>query len=197
MAAKPLTDKQKRFVAEYLIDLNATAAYKRAGYTGKGNAAEAAASRLLRNVKVAEAIQVGQTKIVNKAELTATNVLDELRLLGFSDIGDILDFTGSDATMREASTISESARRTLSSVKVRRYVEGAGDNARTVEVSEFKLWDKISALDKLARHFRLLVDEVRHSGKVEIKVIGVDNFFRKAATVGSAERDGAPTARLE
>ncbi len=46
-----LTAKQKTFVNEYLVDLNATAAYKRAGYTVRGNAAEANASRLLRNAK--------------------------------------------------------------------------------------------------------------------------------------------------
>ena len=42
-----LTPKQRRFAEEYCIDLNATAAYLRAGYTARGNSAEAAASRLL------------------------------------------------------------------------------------------------------------------------------------------------------
>ncbi|WP_093231797.1 terminase small subunit [Thermoflavimicrobium dichotomicum] len=50
-----LTPKQQRFVEEYLIDLNATQAAIRAGYSKK--TAEAIASRLLRNVKVQTAIQ--------------------------------------------------------------------------------------------------------------------------------------------
>lgn len=52
-----LTDKQKAFCDYYIETLNATESYKRAGYKGKGNVAEAAASRLLRNVKVAKYIE--------------------------------------------------------------------------------------------------------------------------------------------
>ena len=66
-----LTPKQARFVAEYLIDLNATAAYKRAGYDAKGNAAEAGASRLLSNAKVAQAIQASIDKRSNDLGIDA------------------------------------------------------------------------------------------------------------------------------
>ncbi len=49
-----LNDMQVRFVEEYLIDLNRTAAYRRAGYKGEGNTAYVNASRLLRNAKVSQ-----------------------------------------------------------------------------------------------------------------------------------------------
>ncbi len=52
-----LNDMQVRFVEEYLIDLNRTAAYRRAGYKGEGNTAYVNASRLLRNAKVSQAIR--------------------------------------------------------------------------------------------------------------------------------------------
>lgn len=51
-----LTEKQKKFADYYIETGNATEAYRRAGYTGKGNVAEAAASRLLSNVKIREYI---------------------------------------------------------------------------------------------------------------------------------------------
>ncbi|HBU6145350.1 TPA: terminase small subunit [Klebsiella oxytoca] len=51
-----LTDMQARFVNEYLIDMDKTAAYKRAGYKSKGETAAAAARRLYRNVSVNQAI---------------------------------------------------------------------------------------------------------------------------------------------
>ncbi|MEJ8548175.1 terminase small subunit [Brevibacillus borstelensis] len=51
-----LTEKQKKFADYYIETGNATEAYRRAGYTGRGNVAEAAASRLLSNVKVREYI---------------------------------------------------------------------------------------------------------------------------------------------
>jgi hypothetical protein len=55
-----LTPKQQRFVEQYLVDLNATAAYARAGYVARGRAAEVNASRLLRNAGVASAVMAGR-----------------------------------------------------------------------------------------------------------------------------------------
>lgn len=74
-----LTLKQSLFVAEYLKDLNATAAYKRAGYTGQGNSAEAAASQLLRNVKVAEAVKEAMDKRANDLGIDAAYVLRKIK----------------------------------------------------------------------------------------------------------------------
>lgn len=73
-----MNDTQRRFVDEYLVDLNATAAYKRAGYSAKGNAAESAAARLLRNVQVATAIKKAMDKRSEKVGRTAEDVLIDL-----------------------------------------------------------------------------------------------------------------------
>ena len=80
---RPLTERQKAFALEYLIDLNATAAYKRAGYDASGNAAESAASRLLRNVKVRSAIQMAMAERAKRTQITADEVV--LRLLSIAD----------------------------------------------------------------------------------------------------------------
>ncbi len=74
-----LSDKQAAFVREYLIDLNASAAYQRAGYKAIGNAAESAASRLLRNVQVAEAIAAAQAERVARTEVTQDWVVERLK----------------------------------------------------------------------------------------------------------------------
>lgn len=68
-----LTARQKFFVKEYLVDLNATQAAIRAGYSAK--TAEQQASRLLSNVKVQEAIQEAQDKRAAKVDITAEMVL--------------------------------------------------------------------------------------------------------------------------
>ncbi len=68
-----LTAKQERFVAEYLIDLNATQAAIRAGYSEK--TAEQQGSRLLSNAKVAAAIAEAQTKRSERTEVTQDYVL--------------------------------------------------------------------------------------------------------------------------
>lgn len=70
-----LNAKQQRFVAEYLIDLNATAAYKRAGYIAKGNSAEVNASRLLSNAQVAKTVQEAMDKRSGDLGIDAKYVL--------------------------------------------------------------------------------------------------------------------------
>lgn len=70
--------KQKLFAEEYLIDLNATAAYKRAGYKGQGHSAEAAAQQLLRNIEVAKYIQSAMDKRAESIQITSKYVLETI-----------------------------------------------------------------------------------------------------------------------
>lgn len=76
-----LTDKQVKFINEYMIDMNATAAYQRAGYTAEGNSAEASACRLLRNVKIQQELNIRQQKMQEEAGLSVQWVLDKLRTI--------------------------------------------------------------------------------------------------------------------
>lgn len=70
-----LNDMQVRFVEEYLIDLNRTAAYHRAGYKGEGNTAYVNASRLLRNAKVSQAIRDALDERSRRVKVTQDEVL--------------------------------------------------------------------------------------------------------------------------
>ena len=75
-----LSDKQKRFVEEYVINPNATDAYKKAGYkVAAGRSAANAASRLLGNVGIRAAIDAAQAKRAVFVELTAAEVIEGLR----------------------------------------------------------------------------------------------------------------------
>jgi len=74
---KPLTPKQSVFVQEYLIDLNATQAAIRAGYSKK--TAMEQGCRLFSNVKVKEAIQAGMDKRAERTDITADYVLGTIR----------------------------------------------------------------------------------------------------------------------
>ena len=71
-----LTEKQKRFVAEYLIDLNATQAAMRAGYSPK--TANEQGARLLANASVRQMVAEGAQKRIRKAEVTAQDVIEGL-----------------------------------------------------------------------------------------------------------------------
>jgi len=76
-APDKLTAKQARFVEEYLIDLNATAAAIRAGYSNK--TAATIGHENLRKPKIAEAIRLGREKLSERAQITQEDVLAGLR----------------------------------------------------------------------------------------------------------------------
>lgn len=71
-----LTDKQKRFVEEYLVDLNATQAAIRAGYSEQ--TAYSIGQRLLKKVEVQEAIQQAQNKRSERTQITQDEVIRRL-----------------------------------------------------------------------------------------------------------------------
>ena len=76
-ASKGLKPKQQAFVREYLIDLNATAAYKRAGYRGSQAAFEANAARLIGNDRVQAAVDAALAERNKRTEITADLVVQE------------------------------------------------------------------------------------------------------------------------
>jgi phage terminase small subunit len=147
-----LNARQQRFIDEYLVDLNATAAYQRAGYRPSGHTAESAASRLLSNVEVQSEIKRRQQQRADRIQVTTDEVLTECKHLAFSDIGEIVDFSGQEPKLRPANQIPEHARRAIASIRVKRYTDGRGEDARRVEVTEFKLWNKTAALERLGDH---------------------------------------------
>src|SRR5262249_54094548 len=149
-----MTDKQDRFVTEYLIDLNATQAAVRAGYSPK--VANREGSRLLSKADIQTAIAAGKAAQLHKADLTAVRGLEEQRRLGLSDIGALFDEHGK---LRPLHTLSTEVRATIASVKITGKNLTAGDGVQE-DVVEVKLWDKVRALEALAKHFGLLVERV-------------------------------------
>lgn len=87
-----LNAKQQRFVEEYLVDFNATAAYRRAGYVARGNGAEVNASKLLRNTKVQAAIAAAQKALSERTEITQDMVLERWWKIATADPNDLVQF---------------------------------------------------------------------------------------------------------
>lgn len=88
MAAR-LTDKQKRFVSEYLIGLNATAAAKRAGYSEK--TAYSMGQRLLKKVEIQKAVQNANNARQERTEVTQDYVIKKLKEITDKDASDAQD----------------------------------------------------------------------------------------------------------
>lgn len=157
-----LTDKQRRFVAEYLIDLNATQAAIRAGYSPK--TAVQQGPRLLLNVEIAEAAAAGKARQLDTADLSAVRVLEEMRRLAFSDIRGFFDERGN---LKAVSELTAEQGSTLASFEVIKKNAAAGDGVIDT-VHKFKVWDKTRALEMLGKHFGLLTERVEHSGGLNI-----------------------------
>lgn len=74
-----LTDKQRRFVDGVLLGKLAGVAYRDAGYKAAiGNSSDSAASRLLRNVKIQEAIAEGRRGVQQRTAITVDWIVNKL-----------------------------------------------------------------------------------------------------------------------
>lgn len=88
-----MTDKQKIFADEYLIDLNATRAYKAAYPKVKNdNTAAVSGSNLLRNTKVVEYIEERMAERTKRTEVTQDDVVKELATIGFAKTALVNEF---------------------------------------------------------------------------------------------------------
>jgi hypothetical protein len=116
-----LTPKQQRFVQEYLIDLNATQAAIRAGYSER-TAASIGAENLIKP-EIAQAVEAAQSKLAAKAEITQSQILEEIDRLALSDTGDLFDMDGDTLRMKPMKEWPLAARRAISAIKIRRYPE--------------------------------------------------------------------------
>jgi phage terminase small subunit len=137
-----MNEKQKRFVAEYLIDLNATQAAIRAGYAK--TTAYSQGQRLLKHVEVAADIQKSQNKRSERTEITADRVLKEIGGIAFANAGDFFDWGADGVTLRDKGKLTRAQQAVVAEASETRTEHGG-----TIRL---KLHDKIAALDKLCRH---------------------------------------------
>lgn len=154
-----MTDAQKRFCDEYLIDLNATRAYKVA-YPNckKDETANAAASRMLRNVKVQEYISEKQKKIEKRTEITQDMVIKELAKIAFLDIRKLYTENGQ---LKNIADIDSETVGAISSLETLEEYDGYGDNREKIgDTQKVKLLDKTKALELLGRHLGIFNDKI-------------------------------------
>lgn len=140
--ANKLTPKQRRFIDEYLIDLNATQAAIRAGYSKK-TAQQIGAENLSKPVIQAE-IQKRQAKLQNKLEITQERVLQELAAIAFANGADFAKVVNiGSLPMVEMIPTEELTPEKLPAI--------AGIKANQYGV-EVKLHDKVKALELLGKY---------------------------------------------
>lgn len=162
-----MTDKQKTFCEEYLIDLNATQAAIRAGYSVA--TASEQASRLLGNVNVQREIERLKAERSRRTGITADRVLQELARIGFVNPMDVID--PDDATVHANANADDMA--AIASVKVKVIPGKNGDDGFEREV---RLHDKVKALELMGKHLGMFTDKVDLNGNVPVIISGADQL---------------------
>lgn len=155
-----LNDGQRRFIEEYLIDLNATQAAIRAGYSPK--TAKSQGQRLLTNVDIEAAIQAAINERSERTKITQDMVLSELAKVGFSDLRNVFTPMGGIIDPRDWDDSTAGA---ISSVEVVRRQSGEYDddgNPIPEHVHKIKVWDKVSALEKMGKHLGMFTEKFDH-----------------------------------
>lgn len=158
-----LTEKQQRFVEEYLVDLNATQAAIRAGYSVK--TADVQGSRLLGNVKVQSAIGEAMALRSRRTGINQDRVVLELAKIAFVKITDIVDSSGK---IREDAKPED-----LACIEAVKYKSSDMDNGTSVE-REVKISPKLKALELLGKHLGMWNDKVDVNVAVPIVISGED-----------------------
>lgn len=170
-----MTEKQKLFADEYLIDLNATRAYK-AVYKSckKDETARANGSRLLTKANIKDYIDKRMAERAQRTEITQDKVLDELAKIGFANLNDYLEYKTEKTVVGYAETgepIIDYSQiiDTIDSAKV--------DTSVIQEISiskdgtfKFKLYDKQRALELMGKHLGMFKDKIELSGAVSNEV---------------------------
>lgn len=157
----PLTPKQARFVDEYMIDLNATQAAKRAGFSAK--TAQQQAARLLGLLHVQDAISARQERLSKKAGVTAERVIRELARIAYVDRRGIVTVKGGKVTVTDFDKLSDDEAACIEEVS--QTITDAGGTVRV------RMASKIDALDRLGKHLGLFLDRLDIGEAVKAKVV--------------------------
>ena len=154
--------RHERFCREYIKDLNGKRAAIAVGYSAK--TADAAASRLLSNVKVQTLVATLTKKHADKLDLSAEKVLSELSSVGLSNMLDYIRTTEEGSAYVDLSNLTREQSAAIQEVTVDEYVEGKGKHARKVKRTKLKLVDKIRSLELLGKHLKLFTERIEVGG---------------------------------
>jgi phage terminase small subunit len=178
-SAEGLNLRQQRFVAEYLIDLNATQAAVRAGYSVR--TAKSIGQENLTKPAILAAVLMGAKALIDRPLSAAERVIAEAKAIAYSDVrklykpsGELLSGKDVPAEVAPAIRFIREVRRSL----------GRGG---TEVVREVHFWDKNAALNLLAKYHKLLTD------KVEVQA---SHHFPDVRTLSNPALEAAENALL-
>ena len=155
-----LTKKQKRFVEEYLVDLNATQAAIRAGYSTQ--TAYSIGDENLKKPEIKNVIEKALAERSRRTGVNADRVILELAKIAFVNPTDVINMD--EATVRGEANREDTA--AISSVKVKRIPTEDGD----IVEREVRTYDKIKALELLGKHLGMFTDKFKVEGAIPVVI---------------------------
>ena len=161
-----MTKKQKRFVEEYLIDLNATQAAIRAGYSP--DTAKSIGSENLTKPDIQARIAKAMAERSRRTGVNADRVIMELAKIAFVNASDVID---ADTATVKADALPEDTA-AIQSVKVKTFGEDGLER-------EIKMADKLKALELLGKHLGMFKDKVELSGSLETEKTKLDDLIQQ------------------
>lgn len=161
-----LTEKQQCFVDEYLIDLNATQAAIRAGYSAK--TAQEQGYQLLQKTSVQQAISEQMAERSKRTGVNQDRVMMELAKIAFVNAADVIN--SDDATIKAEATADDTA--AIQSVKVKVIPTKEGEGVER----EIRLNDKLKALELLGKHLGMWNDKSDVNINIPVVISGEDRL---------------------
>ena len=163
-----LTAKQKIFAEEYLVDLNATRAYK-AAYprVKKDESARVNGSRLLTNANVAAYVEKRMQERQKRTEITQDRVLEELAAIAFARATDYAEVRKDRVIIKDTADLTEDQIKAIAGIKEGKFG------------IELKLNDKEKALELLGRHLGMFKDRVELSGGLDTEKTKLDDLIQQ------------------
>lgn len=147
-----MQEKQIRFVEEYLVDLNATQAALRAGYSAK--TAGCIGWENLKKPEIQAAIKAAQKQRLERLGVRADRVLEEAARLAFVDVRRLYDVNGD---LLPVTDLDDETAAAVAGLEVLEEWRGRGDDRELVgHTKKIRLWNKLEGLTLLAKHLRLL-----------------------------------------
>ena len=159
-----LSYKQKRFVEEYIVDLNAKQAAIRAGYSVR--TAEKQGWQMMQHAGIRTAIEKYQKNISKKTEITIENILQEYAKIAFTDLTEIIRFEKGLMSVEDFDKLDDKQKACIKKFKCKT-MERLNANGELVESDwvEIELHDKQHALDMLGKHLGMFVQKLEVTDK--------------------------------
>ena len=151
---KQLPPMRKKFVEEYLVDLNGTQAAIRAGYSGK--TARSQAARLLADVNIQAEIAKARKRAAKRNEVSLDRVIEEYRRLAFADTTDAIYIRNGRVYVHDTESLTVEQRAAISEIR------------QTKDGIAVKFHSKTVALEALGKHLGLFEDKANLGGTIEV-----------------------------